>query len=302
MILITGATGFIGRHLIRALLKHGEKLVCFVKATENGGFLKKWGAHVVYGDVTSKNSVEQAFEFFPKIKEVIHLAALIKSTESKEQYQQNVVGTKNVVEAAVKHKVKKFIFTSTDFILYPASNPYRDSKLAAEKILKRSELNYTILRPTPVYGKGDDKNFISVFNLVKKYPAIPAIECIMQPVHVDDVVKAIISVLRNPKTFRKEYNLPGGSVVSFAQILKIISKQMGKHRLIMTVPNKPLLACILAYELVSFHPIVRYYQVKKWTLNKVLSTEDNRHDFEYAPISFEEGMVRTIAASASARR
>ncbi|MDO8661109.1 MAG: NAD-dependent epimerase/dehydratase family protein [Candidatus Woesearchaeota archaeon] len=297
MILITGATGFIGKYLVRQLLNKKEEVVCFVRATENGSFLKQLGAKIIYGDITSKNSVEQAFEFFPNISEIIHLAALIKSTDPKEYQQMNVVGTKNVVEVAQEHNIKKIMFLSTDFVIYPGSNPYRDTKLEAENILKASSLNYTVLRPTPVYGVGDDKNFDSVFALVKKYPIIPAITCVMQPVHVEDVVSAIIKCLRSPKTVRREYNLPGGSVVSFAQILKLIAKHMRKRRLISTLPNWILLPALWVYEKIIPHPMVRYYQVHKWTINRILSFEDLKKDIQYKPRTFEKGMLQTMKES-----
>ena len=282
-------------------------MVCFVKETERlsdaTAFLEKKGVNISYGDITNEESVKRVFNDYNDITEVIHLAAIIKPNNGdKEFIDVNVDGTQFLVRQCEKHGIKQFIFYSTDFVLYDYHTIYGDSKAQAEEIIKASKLNYTILRPTPVYGLGDDKNFITLFDLVRKFPVLPSVKCIMQPVHVADVVEATIAVLGNSKTYRKAYNLTGGSTVTFAQILKILASEMNCKRLIMPVPNKLLQTAVRIYERVVPRPIVRDYQISKWMINQELSIKENQQDFGYNPVSFEKGMRETMRAMGISRR
>ncbi len=304
MLFVTGITGFIGKYLIKRLLSDGHKLTCFVKDDDAAGisFLKDFDVEVIHGDIRDAKSVRAAFDKCTGIQAVIHLAAIIKPGPGgdKEFIDVNVNGTTYVVQECEKRGIKRLVFYSTDFVIYDYHNIYGDSKADAEKVLKASRLDYTILRPTPVYGPGDDKNFNTLFDLIKKYPVVPSVSCIMQPVHVKDVVEATLAVLNNKKTYRKEYNLAGGSKVSFSQIVRILSDEMGRKNFIIPVPNFLMRTAVRTYERIAPHPVVRDYQISKWMINKELSIEDNRNDFGYDPVEFEQGMretMRTIGIS-----
>ena len=92
---------------------------------------------------------------------------------------------------------------------------------------------------------------------------------------------AIIGCLDSKKTARKEYNLPGGDIVTFKEILTIIAKQLDLKRTVFSVPNICSRVGIYAYEAVFPNPVVRKYQVLKWILNKPLSLEKQKEDFNY---------------------
>lgn len=307
MLLVTGGTGFIGRHLIKRLVDDGHKIICFVDPDDkrDRSFLNKLKVDIIYCDITRKANVVKGFDKCKDVQAVIHLAAIIKPSpgrDDNEFIEVNVDGTRFLAEECEKRGIKRFVFYSTDFVLYGYPTVYGESKAKAEEILRKSSLEYTILRPTPVYGPGDDKNFNTLFELVRKFPVLPSVRCVMQPVNVMDVVEATVAVLNNDKTYRKEYNLAGGSAVSFAQILRILASEMGKRRLIVPVPGKLMQATVRLYERVVPRPVVRDYQISKWLLNKELSIEDNRNDFGYAPVSFEEGMRETMRVIGVSKR
>ena len=297
MLFITGATGFIGHYFVRLLNKNNIKFCCLVKPSEknseNDKFLRSNNAIVEYGNIFDKKVLNKVFSKY-KFDKVVHLAAIIRSDRLDDFNEVNVVGTRLLVENCEEFKINKLIFLSTDFVLYPYKNTYRDTKLEGENIIKNSNVKYTILRPTPVYGLDDDKNFITLFPLIRKYPIVPSVNCTMQPVHVNDIVFAITACLNSSNTDNKEYNLPGGSIVSFSKILKILADEMGLKRLVVPVPNFVTLPAVRVYEKIFKNPVIRDYQISKWVLNKPMSLDAQKRDFNYNPVDFETGMRETM--------
>ncbi len=288
-ILLTGGSGFVGKNLLN-YLKGKDNFTFRVLVHKRDIPLEFPVTEKVFGDIRDIKSLERAFEGRP-LDGIVHLAAVIKSKNLKDFEEVNVGGTRNIVKLAEKYGVKKFIFLSSDFILYEkeAPNPYGISKRKCEEIILASNLDYTIFRPTPIFGPGDNKNFASLASLVKKLPLLPALHCYMEPVFVLDVVKAIISALQTPRATRKIYYLPGGKGYDFPEILKIIAKAQNLKRLILTLPSPLFLNLLKIYEKIFPNPLLESYQVKKWLKTNPLDVKLAKEDLNYDPISFEKG-------------
>jgi nucleoside-diphosphate-sugar epimerase len=289
-IFVTGISGFVGRNFLSYLKEKKEEIEILALIHKKDLPLEFPIVQKIKGDIRDVDSLEKAF-FYRKIDAILHLAAVIKSKNLKDFEEVNVEGTRNIVRLAEKYNVKKFIFLSSDFVLYEkfAPNPYGISKRKCEEIILNSSLDYTIFRPTPIFGKGDNKNFASLASFVKKFPILPAIHCYMEPVFVLDVVKAIISALKTEKASRKIYFLPGAKGYDFVEILKIVAKIQNLKRLIVPLPS-PLffLALFFAQRIFKNFPL-ESYQVKKWLKTKPLDAKSTKEDLNYNPISFEQG-------------
>ena len=185
--LVTGGAGFIGAHVVRELLDMGEKVV--VLDDLSGGFVENIpdGVDFIEGSILDTNLVNNLFDKY-KFTNVYHLAAYAAEGLShfirNFNYQNNLIGSINLINASVNHEVKCFIFTSSiavyganqlpmseDMIPQP-EDPYGISKLAVEQDLKTAHhmfgLNYVIFRPHNVYGEfqniGDKyRNVIGIF-------------------------------------------------------------------------------------------------------------------------------------------
>jgi NADH dehydrogenase len=287
---VTGISGFVGRNLLNFLRKEKENIEILALIHQKD-IPSEWPiVEKIKGDVRNIYSLEKAFSK-RKIDAILHLAAVIKSKNPKDFDEVNVEGTRNIVKLAEKYNVKKFIFLSSDFVLYEkfAPNPYGISKRKCEEIILNSNLDYTIFRPTPIFGPGDDKNFATLASFVKKYPILPAIHCYMEPVFVLDVIKAIISALKTEKANRKIYYLPGGKGYDFCQILKIVTKIQNLKRLILPLPSFLFLPALFFAEKIFKDFPLESYQVKKWLKTKPLDAKSTKEDLNYNPISFEEG-------------
>jgi len=190
-ILLTGASGLIGRHVVKKLASlHSARLVCILRDGERhpqAQLLIREGAVVVPGNFYKHAVIEKAFEGH-QIQQVIHLAAIRgggKATAA-DFREVNVRGTERLLRAAYEHKVQKFIFCSSVGVYgtipanmpaglespFQGDNQYHQSKIAAEEAVQsyiQKGLNAYIVRPTITYGAGDDGFPQALVNLVKKH-------------------------------------------------------------------------------------------------------------------------------------
>ena len=113
---------------------------------------------------------------------------------------------KNFLEAAIKCGLKRAVFISSTTAMLPTENKFKTLKLEAEELIKKSGLNYTILRPTMIYGGKEDNNFFKMLSFIKKkgfFVIFGSGKNLIQPVHVDDVADSIFKVLNNSVTYNK---------------------------------------------------------------------------------------------------
>ncbi len=185
--LITGATGFIGRHLAQILVEEGESVTCLVRETSDTKSLKKMGVTLAYGDILNKDSLKRVVED-GGIHAVFHLAGKVYSTNKQEFYKVNCEGTKNLFDACSHSDVKKFIFLSSLAALGPAldnkeldekakSTPLTDygkSKYYAENYIlggnSKSSMSVLIVRAPLIYGTGmsRESRLYGVLKMAKK--------------------------------------------------------------------------------------------------------------------------------------
>jgi nucleoside-diphosphate-sugar epimerase len=242
-ILVTGATGFIGGHLVNALIDKGYEVRCLVRKTSNVMRLKNINAELIYGDITELDSLEKALD---GIDVVYHLAAITGETTLpfNKYWEINVQGTKNILETACRKGIKQFIFISTIGVLgwpkiLPANeespcNPagkYHSTKYEAEKLvlntLKTKRIQGTIIRPVMSYG--DAEGFL--FNLAKliktgKFMRIGRGENHLHLVSVDNLVQGLILVINNPNAMGKIFIIADDQPITLNNLLMIVSKKL----------------------------------------------------------------------------
>lgn len=168
--LVTGATGFIGRHLVKTLVEQGRNVICLVRKTSNANYLKDLGAELFYGDVLDKDSLKGITR---DVNIIYHLAGEVYSQRNKDYYLVNTNGTKNVLEMCRRNIIEKFIYLSSiaatgpirkkgdllnETTPYRPITPYGKSKCLGEKLLKEFSEKYglpsLIIRTSTVYGPG----------------------------------------------------------------------------------------------------------------------------------------------------
>jgi nucleoside-diphosphate-sugar epimerase len=231
--LITGATGFIGRHLVRALTARGHPVSALVRDPARIDELP--GARCRKGDLTEPGCLVEATK---GAAVVYHLAAVVPGKGSRSrQWQVNCEGTRLLVRACIANGVGRLVFVSSVSVYAPplaaivdeghptgGADTYGQSKAAAEREIAKAAstaLRCVILRPCQVYGPGDTSGYTArLRSLLGSRYAVAAGAC-SRPfslVHVDDVVGAIVAAGAVPLSHPCAINVAGPSLTSLRML------------------------------------------------------------------------------------
>jgi uncharacterized protein YbjT (DUF2867 family) len=247
MIIVTGASGYIGSHLVKRLIQNGHPVRAMVRSqsrAEKEGRLVGLPVELVEADVTRSETLPSALD---GVDVVIHTVA-IAIDKGRQSYEEvNFLGTKNIVDASRAKKVKRFINLSQ--LGADANLPYRflASKGRAQDYVATSGLDWTAFRPSVVWGPEDE--FANTFaRLVPLSPIIYPIvdkKARFQPIWVEDLVTAMVKSMDDDATSREEYELGGPEVLTLEEIERRTLKAIGARRLFVPVP-RPMLTLIVA--------------------------------------------------------
>lgn len=237
---ITGASGFIGRHLQRRLSGKGApRLVCL---SRNVSASPTRNATWVSGELRDPSTWAKSLE---GVDAVVHLAAATGAAAPEVYQRANVEGTRALVEAAEQAGVERFCLVSTIAAGYPdiRAYPYARSKLEAELIVQRSSLKWGIVRPTIVLGARSPV-WRGIAGLAK-LPLIPAFgrgRARVQPIHVADVANALATWFDSQELDGKLHDLGGPEELSFGELLQRVRQQLtGSRGLLLPLPARLLI-------------------------------------------------------------
>ena len=230
-VFITGATGYVGKVVLKHLLAAGHEPVCLVRPGSEGKLKSFKGLKIVSGDVRKPDTLVGAME---GARAVIYLVGAIMENRQKGATFEalHYKGAKHVIEEAKIAGVKRFLHMSAIGSRPEAVSCYHQTKFKAEEYLKASGLTYTIFRPSLIYGPGDDH--INLFAKMIKYsPVLPVMGAgtnLFQPVYVETVAQGFVAALKTPVAANKVYEVGGPEKFSNDQLLDAISKVMGSKK------------------------------------------------------------------------
>lgn len=251
-ILLTGATGFIGRKLANRLVEEGHEIIALVRSTSNTAGLPT-SVEFKEADLLQFEAVEGVVE---GVQVVIHLAAYFDFYPSDVDllYRTNVEGTKNLMNACVGTNVERFIYGSTTEVIGPVRYPpgtedtellpqfdYSKSKVMAEnavrEISKDTGLNYIILRPTGVMGEGDTYTAMELIAAInnREVPVLPGDgERHIMYTHVDDVVEAFVLAVTSNAALNNTLIISPDEPMKYKDLINFLGEKLGvkipKHR------------------------------------------------------------------------
>lgn len=302
-ILITGATGRVGKHLLNALTSKGERVRVLVKE----GMVENEQAEVSYGDLLNKDSLSKAVE---GVDVIYHLAAVVDYLAPKDMmFNVNVVGTKNLLEVS---KAKKFIYLSSTAAMgknlkeIPAnentpchpSNSYGETKFEAENLVK--QVGGMIIRSADVFGAGFMEGYDYVISHLEKgdLPVIGDGKNFIQWIHINDLVQALLLVKDNGKP-GEVYIVAGKEVKTLNDCLGLLAKYLDvespkKHSskfLAKTMTNYKMFTSKIKKE----RPAIIPEYIDKMTANRSFDISKAKRELGYEPkISYEEAAKEMV--------
>ena len=248
MILVTGASGYVGSHIVHALVEAGKPVRALVynrQRFEKEGRLQGLNVEIVEGDLNRPESLQNALA---GVTAVVHTVAIAIEKGKRTYEQVNYMGTVNLLEAVKKAGVQRFINISQ--LGADPKLPYRflASKGKAQEAVAASGLAWTAFRPSVIWGPEDE--FSNTFaRLVPITPIIFPIvgdsESKFQPVWVDDVAACVVKALDDDSTIGKEYELGGPEILTLEEIERRTLQAISARRWMIHFPT-PLLRLVVA--------------------------------------------------------
>lgn len=294
MILLTGGTGFVGRYIVKRLVNEKVPTRCLVRSTTRASVLS--GTELCEGDITKPETLEPAMQ---GVEAVIHLVGIRRQTKRVRFDQAHVQGTRNVVVAAKKAGVKKFVHMSSMGTRADGKSDYHKSKWEAEEVVRNSGLTYVIFRPSIILGVEDE--FVNMFAKMMRLnrlfmPVIGTGNNLFQPIHVEEVSLCFLRAAIDPNIKNKTYEL-GGEKVSMNQVLKTIAKVKGYKRAYIHIPLGLFKVMLPLMGVLPNPPIVK----DEFIMLQEENAGDNskmKKDFGFEPMKFEEA-IRTYLSNLS---
>jgi len=236
MILVTGANGFVGRHVVARLAASGEKVRALVRRPRE--YRAPSGVDVVEGDVTKPETLTTALA---GVDHVVHAAAITANLKEpyKGAYKEiNSTGTGNLMDAAVNAGVKRVVLVSGLGTRPDKNGTYMATRWGMEEAVRQGGIPYVIIQPSVQFGDGAE--FIAALSrLAKQSPVVPAMTSAhdkFQPIWIEDVVTIIAKALTDDTLLGREIAVGGPEYVTFRGVLETILEAMGKKRLIAPLP------------------------------------------------------------------
>jgi nucleoside-diphosphate-sugar epimerase len=265
-VLLTGANGFVGSHILDTLLAGGLPTTVLLRPSSERRFLKEHlpNLEVRPGSITEPQTLNQALT---GITHVIHCAGATKAVRASGFFEINHIGTRNLVAATNDQPgVQRFIHISSLAVSGPATaaNPareseaprpisiYGESKLAAEaEVRERSRVPATIIRPPAVYGPRD-QGFLPLFRAVNRHllPR-PSSKQALSLVFARDLAAAVVACLVNPLAAGRTYFVASPEIVTGRAIGEAIASQLGHWTLPCPLPTYVLWPLCLAQEITA---------------------------------------------------
>ena len=314
--LVTGATGFTGSHLARALAARGQTVRALVREAGRARDLEAEGIQLAVGDIRDRAALEAATA---GVEVVYHLAAIYRQAGVKREVYQavNASAVRDIVEAAARAGVRRVVHCSTvgvhGDIEHPPANedaplrpgdPYQISKLEGERLARetgeRLGIEVTIARPSGIYGPGD-RRLLKLFRGVarRRFPMLGHGEIYYHLTHIDDLVEGFRLCGEQPAAAGRTYILAGGEYTTLNQLVALIAEVAGVPPPRLYLPVWPFwIAGALCEALsvpIGVEPPIYRRRVDFYTKSRAFDISRARRELGYEPrVGLRQGIERTL--------
>jgi NADH dehydrogenase len=290
-ILVTGGTGFVGSRIVHELRTEGRDVRALVRRPERGAHLASLGVELATGDVTDPASLAAATV---GCTHVVHLVAIL--TGRPQDFDRVMTqGTRNVIAAAKGAGVERFVQMSALGTTASTKDvvPYFGAKFAMEQDTVASGLEYTIFRPSFIFGRGG-----ALATFMKQVRYSPVVTVIgsgqqrIQPIWLDDVAEHFARALETPAAANKTFEIGGPDIVTWDELYRTIAKVLGKRRALAHIPASLARSGARATQWIPKAPLSADQVAMIEAGDNVVTNSDAVHTFQLPLVPLEDQIRR----------
>ena len=238
-VLVAGGTGFIGSHLCRALADGGHEVTAMSRSPSE----TPAGVEFAAGDVTAFDSVAPTVDGHDAVVNLVALSPLVEPTGGNVMHDRiHRAGTENLVRAAAEGGADRFVQMSALGADPDGDTAYIRAKGDAEAAVRESDLNWTVFRPSVVFGEGGE--FVSFTKRLKKlfaplvpvYPLPGGGQTRFQPIHVEDLVPMLVAAVESDDHVGETYEVGGPETLTLRDVTTLVYEAEQKNITIVPLP------------------------------------------------------------------
>lgn len=295
-VLVTGGTGFVGAEITRRLIAKGVEVRCLSRRRQS----VVAGSIPVSASLFDSGALERAVR---GCDAVIHLVGIISEIRDQTFERVHVEGTRRVLAASRATGVRRIVHMSAMGARETAVARYLQTKWAAEELVRHSGMDWTLLRPSLIYGPGD--GVVSLFEKLSRFsPVVPVMgsgRSLLQPVAVEDVARLFVDSLSRKPVFRRTLEVGGPDRISFNHLVEGILVRLHRRRWVWHLPmalarfQALVLECIYPTLLGKAPPLNRD-QIQMLAEDNVADVSTTWDEFGFQPEGWESGLDRLLGA------
>lgn len=314
-VLVTGGDGFLGRHLVSRLQTEGAEVRILARPRPGQDPAVPAQVETIRGDIRDPEAVERAVR---GVRLVVHLVSNFRSAKSDSQaHSINVVGTENVLDAALRHGVQRLVHCSTigvhgnvrevpanEETPYNPGDSYQRTKLIAEQrawqVHAETGLPLTVVRPISIYGPGD-RRLLKLFRMVDRgrFVILGRGEVLFHPAYVDDVVEGFVLCASKDEALGEAFIIGGAQYLSLEDLVGRIADGLGVKPPRLHLPLAPFRGTAMLCEWLcapfGIEPPLHRRRLSFFENDRAFSIEKARSLLKFEPrVSLSEGIRRTI--------
>lgn len=287
MILVTGATGFIGRALVRHLSETGQEVRVLLRPSPSSPRLPK-GVPVEVA-VVSLNDERGVRAALRGVHQIFHLASAAGYGRRGNLFTTDIEGTRILTTAAKDAGVERLVFLSHVGADRASAFPIHKAKGIAEEFIRKSGLPYTIIRSTIVFGAEDrfTNNIAATLRSVPFFFPVPGDgRVLLQPLWVEDLVTALLWALQNQDTLNETYEIGGGEFFTFRQIVEILMSVTHAQRAFLPLSVPTMRALFVTLDPLIPNANISTYWLDYIAVNRTCPVENLPRAFGLMPARF----------------